>query len=274
MITNKHIKLYQGYSLSRNENLLYILPHILLQPYISCYTITCPKNMPDNYTILPTASARFILSVADNYIHSELKGINTKAFHTGNEANKMNLLILIEFHPGCMYPFINISQNEFLDVSFNLDDIEKTLARELENELMKSENIEALIAAFDKLLLNKLINLQELKIISMIKNKILMSKGNIHLKELSSEFHYSEKHIRRLFLKYMGTSPKMFSRIVRVNHTLHLLQESHINFSDTALKAGYFDQSHFIHDFKYICGLTPQQYTKNMSVFYNDIFKI
>lgn len=31
------------------------------------------------------------------------------------------------------------------------------------------------------------------------------------------EFYYSEKHIRGLFLEYVGVSPKSFSRIVRVN---------------------------------------------------------
>ena len=272
MITNKHIELYQGYSLSHDKDSLYIRPHILLQPYISCYTITYPKIMPDNYTILPTASARFILSVTDNNIYSHLVGINTKAFYTGY-VNKMNLLVLIEFYSGGLYPFIDIPQNEFLDVSFNLNNIDKALAYELETELIKSESIEALISAFDKLLINKLAAFEELKIITMIKNKIHMAKGNIHLKELSSEFYYSEKHIRRMFMKYIGTSPKMFSRIVRINHALNLLHENNTNFLETALQAGYFDQSHFIHDFKYICGSTPRQYIQNMSVFYNDIYK-
>jgi len=91
MITNKHIEIYQGKSLRHDRDSVYISPHVLLQSYISCYTITFPKGMPDDYTILPTASARFILSVTGETIHKGLVGINTKAFQAGSHANKISI---------------------------------------------------------------------------------------------------------------------------------------------------------------------------------------
>lgn len=81
--------------------------------------------------------------------------------------------------------------------------------------------------------------------------------------------HYSEKHIRRLFLQHIGTSPKKFSRIVRINYASWLLQEDPLYFPDVIEKAGFFDQAHFIHDFKDIFNLTPSEYINNKSVFYN-----
>ena len=273
MITNRDIQLYQGSSLSHSKDSLYVLPHILLRPYISCYTFTFPQVMSDNYTILPTASARFILSVANGHIHSGLVGVNTKIVHTGN-VNKMDLLVLIEFHSGCLYPFINIPQSEFLDASFDLYDIDKPLAYELETELVISESIEALIHVFNSIFISKLTCLQNIKLITAIKNEIRIHNGNISLNDISTTFHYSEKHIRRMFTKHIGVSPKLFSRIVRINHVLHLLQDGNANLTDIATQAGYFDQSHFIHDFKHICGSTPQQYIQNMSDFYNDTYKV
>jgi AraC-like DNA-binding protein len=230
--------------------------------------------MPDEYTILPTESARFNFSLTDSNIDYGFIGVNTRASCVGRYANKMKMMLLIEFHTGGLYPFIPISQNELSDMSLDLCQIDKPLAYEIGTVLLKSKNIDSLIQAIDGILLNRLNDSQEVKTITSVKNEILMKNGNIHIRELSSAFFYSEKHIRRMFNKYIGASPKMFSRIVRINNALRLLQCSVNDLSDIAVQTGFFDQPHFIHDFKYICGLTPREYMRNMSVFYNDNLKI
>jgi len=53
---------------------------------------------------------------------------------------------------------------------------------------------------------------------------------------------------------------------------LRLLQNLPVNHVDVAAQTGFFDQPHFIHDFRAILGLTPQKYICNMSDFYNDEF--
>lgn len=276
MISQENIQCYKGISLSRGSNFLYVPPHILLKPYIANYTISfpTPKTMPDEYTVLPTASSTLVISVNNNNIISSLRGVNTKACHVGTHANKMKLLLLIEFHSGALFPFIQIDQFELVDSSFMLTELDRSLTQTLENVLMKSESIEALVEELDRIFINRLINSNPGKDISVIMNTIIRSQGNISARDLSSEFYYSEKHIRRLFLQHVGTSPKMFSRIVRANYALRLLQDNPPSLTDIASQAGFFDQPHFIHDFKLLCGLTPQEYIRNMSVFYNDIFKM
>lgn len=143
----------------------------------------------------------------------------------------------------------------------------------IENALVKSKSVETLIMSLDKIFIDRIGNSHVEKTIKMIKNKILVQNGNVSISELSSLFHYSEKHIQRLFTQYIGTSPKVFSRIVRVNYALRLLQLQSMHFADIAMQTGFFDQPHFIHDFKSICNLTPQEYMRNMSDFYNDKFK-
>jgi AraC-like DNA-binding protein len=230
--------------------------------------------MSDEYTILPTASSTLVVSVSTDSIISGLRGVNTKACNVGAYANRMKLLLLIEFHPGGLYPFIRIDQFELVDSSFMLNELDKTLTQTLEKELMKSERMEALVEALDRILLARLTECHTGKGIAAIKHNIVRRHGNISVRELSSEFCYSEKQIHRLFLRHVGTSPKMFSRIVRANYALRLLQHKPTHLTDVSAQAGFFDQPHFIHDFKMICGLTPQEYRRNMSVFYNDQFKM
>jgi len=274
MITREELKNYKGAFLSRESDSLYVLPHILLRPYISCYTISFPVGMPDEFTVLPTASSRFVFALDENGIHSSIVGINTKAISIGKYASKMEMLLLIEFHTGGFYPFVKPEQHELVDISFNLTELDKSLSDIIKIELIKSKNIKSLFTALDGIFLRFLANFHEIRIIAAMKNEILARSGNMTTKELSSIFHYSERHIRRLFLRYIGTSPKIFSRIVRINYVLNLLQSDNTRLIDITMKAGFFDQAHFIHDFKSVCGITPLNYIKDMSLFYNDEFKI
>lgn len=276
MISLENITLYQGTSMSRGRDFLHVPPHNVLKPYISNYTISFPTplTMSDEYTILPTSSSTLTICVSSDSINSGLRGVNTKACNVGAYANRMRLLLLIEFHPGGLYPFIRIDQFELVDSSFSLNDLDKTLTQTLENVLLKSVNIEALVEAIDRIFIARLPDYSTGRDISTCMNSIVKQHGNISVRDLSSEFCYSEKHIRRLFLNRVGSSPKMFSRIVRVNYALRLMQNQPQSFTNIAVQAGFFDQPHFIHDFKAICGLTPQEYIQKISVFYNDTFKM
>ncbi|WOO37082.1 helix-turn-helix transcriptional regulator [Anaerocolumna sp. AGMB13020] len=274
MISQENIEFFQGITLCRGNDFINLSPHHMLKPYISCYTISSPIKMSKDYTILPTASSTIVISVSTNKVSSSLRGVNTKACNVGEHANRMKLLLLIEFHSGCLYPFIHANQNDLIDNSFELYDIDKTLAQAIESELIKSECIEDLVEKLDKIFITRLSDFRIGNGIAAMTNKIFMHNGNISIRDLSMECCYSEKHIRRLFLQYVGVSPKSFSRIVRVNYALRLLQNNPTQLIDTATQAGFFDQPHFNHDFKMICGLSPKEYIQNISLFYNDVFKM
>jgi AraC-like DNA-binding protein len=66
----------------------------------------------------------------------------------------------------------------------------------------------------------------------------------------------------------------MFSRLVRVNNSINIFKNFDCtNYLNVSESLGYFDQPHFIHDFKEICGVSPKLFLKNMSAFYNEPFK-
>lgn len=230
--------------------------------------------MPDEYTILPTASSTLVLSVTNDTIISAVRGVNTIACNVGSYANRMKLLLLIEFRPGGLFPFIKIDQTELADASFSLNDLDHTLKQPLEDVLIRSNSIGSVVTALNGILIDRLASYQSNHIIVPFLQLIVRRHGNIGTHSLSREFCYSEKHIRRLFLQHVGTGPKAFSRIVRTNYALQLIQKRQRSFAAVASEAGFFDESHFIRDFEAICGLTPLEYEKKMSVFYNDVYKL
>ncbi|MFC5702636.1 DUF6597 domain-containing transcriptional factor [Cohnella faecalis] len=88
-------------------------------------------------------------------------------------------------------------------------------------------------------------------------------KGSISPSELAEKLSFSERHLRRIFDRELGMSPKEMLGIVRFQSMLQELHSGvHSSFTDIAMKYGYYDQSHFIKSFKRYYGLLPKQLGK------------
>jgi AraC-like DNA-binding protein len=70
----------------------------------------------------------------------------------------------------------------------------------------------------------------------------------------------------------MGRPPKELISILRMNKILKSRPNPAMSLTDLCYQHGYFDQAHFIHEFKEVLGMTPSQYFNNQSLafdFYN-----
>ena len=94
-------------------------------------------------------------------------------------------------------------------------------------------------------------------IIELIKQKY----GNIHIHQMASEACLSRKQFERIFTGHIGISPKQYLKIIRFQHAIFQKQiDNSLNMTELSYQSGYFDQSHFINDFKSLSGLTPRQF--------------
>jgi methylphosphotriester-DNA--protein-cysteine methyltransferase len=92
-------------------------------------------------------------------------------------------------------------------------------------------------------------------------NKIMNSGGSVSVGELTDEFGVSERQMERKFLERVGLTPKLLARIARINHVFKLLKMyPQFSWLDVIYTCGYFDQAHFIRDFKNLAGETPTQF--------------
>jgi len=80
-----------------------------------------------------------------------------------------------------------------------------------------------------------------------------------------AEFGVSSRQLRRLAKEHLGMMPKDFARVCRFQHVLKALYTPQPH---NAWLEHYYDQPHFIREFKRLSGLTPSQFVK-MSVLYN-----
>jgi AraC-like DNA-binding protein len=92
---------------------------------------------------------------------------------------------------------------------------------------------------------------------------ILRHPNDCSIENIASHANMSIKTFERKFIEQVGISPKLFSRIIRFNTAIALkMNNPERSWTDIAHGCGYYDQMHFIKDFKLFSGITPTQYFK------------
>lgn len=100
--------------------------------------------------------------------------------------------------------------------------------------------------------------------IDIIYNKIINNSNNIHLKELTQLSDKSTRTLQRVFLKRTGVTMKLLNRLTRFNYIIdNLYSNNNSHYIDFIYDQNFFDQSHFIKDFKKIIGDTPSHFKHN-----------
>ena len=260
--------------LDKADDFIYVLPHPGLLEWISNYTITFPNGniISDDYTVMPHGSATLVFTFDGNNLCSNLFGPITKPRMIGRQANQNDMLFIIEFQPAGLHAYTGVDQRELSDQTLPFSFINPVLNKKIMETLDSVHSMHELVIHIDHILLSCL-PLPRPGELHWSVESIIRNSGNISVKELSEAVYYSERHLNRIFSRYLGMNTKTFSRLVRINKAVRLLQNPGTSISSVCYSAGFYDLSHFIHDFKDVTGITPLDYRHKMSDFYSEIAK-
>jgi len=95
--------------------------------------------------------------------------------------------------------------------------------------------------------------------INPVVSKIVTSKGLVTVNELKQEAGISERSLERRFKTAVGISTQLYIKIIRFSHIFKTVKE-HSKWTDVVYLCGYYDQSHFIKNFKEFTGENPSVY--------------
>ncbi len=88
-------------------------------------------------------------------------------------------------------------------------------------------------------------------------NIILKNSGVLNT-ETELDTGISSRQLRRLFQFYIGDTAKVFSKVVRFQNILRAKPSTQsLRQNKLSFDAGYYDQAHFIKEFKIFYGVTP-----------------
>lgn len=261
------------------RNYIYIKPHKLLSKYIAHYTIYYLdryNNTPEKLNLIPDLSGCFVFKVNNNNISNSVFGASTKLTNVDNKFEKCIFMFFIEFYPCGLYYFTDINLSDTSDKVLPLNELNKNIDLNIKQIFEKENDLDEIVQKIDFLLLN---SIHKKEISPIIQSSIYYMKKNkfkISVKELSDLQFYSQRHINRIFYEYININIKTFIKINKINSAVKIMKNMDKNktLSNIANDMDYYDQSHFIHEFKNVCGVTPKKFILNMSDFYNEPFKI
>lgn len=86
-------------------------------------------------------------------------------------------------------------------------------------------------------------------------------KGILKITELEKLSGYSARYLNYIFEKHTGMSAKQYSGIIKMQYIINeLLVSEDYTFAKIAQKFGFYDQSHFVHEFKNFTGMKPSEF--------------
>lgn len=243
-------------------------PHHLLQPYIQQFAISeatdegTYKVLPDTVLVMgfqyrgklfelknntPNALSTFgVTGISDAY----------KLFHNAAETGS----VLVYFKEGGASAFFKEPLHELFKESLSLDNF--MLRSEL---LLLEEQLQEAPTDFKK---NKVIEDFLLsKIKPSIPDQMVLSalalihesKGNVRMKDLAVQLQISQSALEKRFRKTIGASPKKFASIIRLKYAVSAYRKDQ-SYTQLGYEAGFYDQAHFIKEFKHFTGETPDAF--------------
>ncbi len=244
------------------------LPSDFLKLYIKEFLVIECENITSIDT-LPSASVS-LNYILEGSIKMKLKNSTIidlpKAFAFGIARNSLHFefsdcttIFAIIFNPGLASSLIKTPINEFFERFIPFDDFfNADQVSFLENEFERKDNYERIVNVVERFLIMECEWTHTDGIVKESICEIINIKGSISVKSLLDKFSISRDSFEKKFRKQVGTSPKKFSNIVRFRN-LFQNNEIETNLTEIGLNAGYYDQSHFIKDFKAITGRTPSE---------------
>lgn len=205
-----------------------------------------------------------IVSGSKNMFSSGLFGFHDQPFKV--DVNHTLDQICILFHPGGLRAFTKVPYVELLGQPDVFERIFGNQAFMLEEIFERSDpQVRAdLIEAF---LLKRLLVAGIDPRTQLSLGFIYKTKGNISVGELSGALKLNESTLYRFFRENLGQGPKDFIQTVRFRNVLKLLlEQENISLTELAYKAMFYDQSHFIKDFKIRSGRLPNEFRHNISL--------
>jgi AraC-like DNA-binding protein len=174
------------------------------------------------------------------------------------DLNRDHKAVRVGFHPGGMFRLLGISMAEMTDASFDAENVFGNEMCEVNNRLQEAESFTAIKDVIEKFLLQKVKCLKRVLPFDNAMLELLRLNGNVPIEKIASLACLSLRQFERVSKERIGLSPKLYARIIRFSKAYRLRENfPQLSWTSIAHECGYFDQMHFIRDFKEFAGVAP-----------------
>ena len=272
-----------------------IIPDGQLKHYVKCYYYyESSSAVAFEDTVFPSGSMEIIFNLGSGHWQAAADHRQTAAGHWQAAAGETlyqttppvelwgqitqplpirslgkNTMMGIRFLPHGAALFLKEKAAEFNNLVLDYRDVAGKPAAALHQQLLEAMTLPERIALIETYLLNTLAATKKkpdhLSIVHDIMRELRRQEVPENIDTVASRYGISSRYLQKLFLQHTGLTPKLYSTIHRFQHSLRLITKNESPLTSIAYDCGYFDQSHFIREFKSFTGLTPGGYSLETS---------
>jgi len=247
------------------------IPADALKPYVKALMIiesdkqTENRLLPDTSIVLAFRLKGRVTDLsqdAGNSLSSSvITGLRRSVRFLSYDDQTANLLVI--FREGGAAALFKEPLHEFFSKSTPLDEfMPSAQLRLIEEQLNEAGSNQQKVAVIERFLLLRLNKKREDQLINHAMQQIRSANGNIKIRNLAASMAISIDPFEKRFRRVAGISPKQFADTIRLRSLIKQYSALE-NLTGIALEAGYFDQAHFIKDFRTFTGLAPQQFFRS-----------
>ena len=262
------------------------IPAGILQKSIA--SIVYYEGLIQTHTIerlLPDGTLNLLIELADQpqytyenkafrrkkkYEKSWFSGMQTSFISISSSAR--SAMMVVQFKPYGAFPLLKIPLSELSDKVIPGDLLFGEEIEFLRERILGEKTPELRIRLMEQWLRAKWASsdVTPEAVVHFAVEKTLLSPSNANMRATATQTGYSQQHFITLFKRIVGISPKQYQRIVRFNQVLREIEvHQKVNWSRLSLELGYFDQAHFIRDFRHFSGFSPTKYLFEKGEFLN-----
>jgi AraC-like DNA-binding protein len=246
-----------------------LAPPVSLEKFVRYFWVLESKTAYTHHS-MGSGCPELIFHYTNQFHEIKEKGEREISFHSGLHAASCNSRQFITssafgifgayLYPYAITELFGIGANTLINQMPNLPTLLGNDGRILEEEMLLAKSNAARYNILSTFLENRLLKSkqQHLPVFDVIR-QVIESGGAKKVQEVHTEAYLSLRQFERVFRHYTGMAPKTFTRISRFHRALEQYG-SHNSLTQIAYHCGYYDQSHFIHDFKEFSGLHPKTF--------------
>lgn len=210
-----------------------------------------------------------LISAGGSALSSKIYGFHTMPFEVDVSCELDQVCIL--FHPAGLRAFTNIPYAEILSSDRPFDEIFGLANRWKLEHMFELKDATARARILEELLWVHLNNGISQKFNEVLHHIALISLEELNVGLLCKKLLLSESTLSRLFTGHLGQNPQAYFKTLRFRKVLGEVLHKSSSMTSIGYANAYYDQAHFIKDFKSLTGFTPKKILREISVQQNDL---
>ncbi len=227
--------------------------------------------------VLPDGSTELIINLRDEtrhvfdpisrqpretYRRSWLSGPHSEFIVIDNAPNAS--MIGAHLRPGGASAFFGLPLRELRNSVVELDTLWNCDAQNLRDQLLEAPSPAAKFRILENALLARWRGFAPRhRAVLHALESFTREPDGVTVGKVTADVGLSRRRLIEIFTEQIGMTPKIFCRVLRFQRAINEIQRRRaVSWTDIATGCGYYDQAHFINDFREFCGLTPGDYAE------------